>query len=349
MLLGSWDLFTSAHKDCPMPQGTEPLTPGLPSPYSPAFAVDHVTGKDKQLDFCWDPWQRCLQTTNGYLSDSRACASNCSVAALATSSLVGRFWWRLHASPGQSHGIGEEDLLDSGLPKHQVPGWLWGCPRLRVPASGWPLTAPVSSPSLNYPIRSPFLSSRSDRTADLPPAVAAMALLCHPIPGLPCVTPGAGSRCPPGVAEQFAITEATLSAWSSQDAEELRPEDSPRDPVPLQDLESSYLPDSLLSGPLPDDSLLAFSSAGLSPDGWPSPQEPPATLLAFSSPGLSPDGWPSPEEPPITAASLQHPSPEQQQRRRLPGGPGPEGQDPLQGSLPSVDSGSLSEDEVFYN
>ncbi|KFO19140.1 Protein FAM131C [Fukomys damarensis] len=223
-----------------MPQGTEPLTPGLPSPYSPAFAVDHVTGKDKQLDFCWDPWQRCLQTTNGYLSDSRACASNCSVAALATSSLV-------------------------------------------------------------------------------------------------------------GVAEQFAITEATLSAWSSQDAEELRPEDSPRDPVPLQDLESSYLPDSLLSGPLPDDSLLAFSSAGLSPDGWPSPQEPPATLLAFSSPGLSPDGWPSPEEPPITAASLQHPSPEQQQRRRLPGGPGPEGQDPLQGSLPSVDSGSLSEDEVFYN
>ncbi|XP_023601710.1 protein FAM131C [Myotis lucifugus] len=94
------------------------------------------------------------------------------------------------------------------------------------------------------------------------------------------------------------------------------------------DLDSSYLPDSLLSGPSQDDSL-----------------------LAFSSPGLSPDGGPSPEEPPITAAAPQPPSPEQQHRPRLPGGPGPEGGSCLQGSLPSVDSGSLSEeeDEVFYN
>lgn len=34
--------------------------------------------------------QRCFQTTNGYLSDSRSCSSNYNVAALATSSLVGR-------------------------------------------------------------------------------------------------------------------------------------------------------------------------------------------------------------------------------------------------------------------
>lgn len=33
--------------------------------------------------------QRCFQTTNGHLSDSRSCSSNYSVAALATSSLVG--------------------------------------------------------------------------------------------------------------------------------------------------------------------------------------------------------------------------------------------------------------------
>lgn len=94
------------------------------------------------------------------------------------------------------------------------------------------------------------------------------------------------------------------------------------------DLDSVYLRDSLLSGPSQDDSL-----------------------LAFSSPGLSPDGWPSPEEPPIAAAALRPPSPEQQHRPRLPGGPGPEGGACLQGSLPSVDSGSLSEeeDEVFYN
>ena len=36
--------------------------------------------------------QRCFQTTNGYLSNSRSCSSNYSVAALATSSLVGELW-----------------------------------------------------------------------------------------------------------------------------------------------------------------------------------------------------------------------------------------------------------------
>lgn len=95
------------------------------------------------------------------------------------------------------------------------------------------------------------------------------------------------------------------------------------------DLESVYLQDSLLSGPSQDDSL-----------------------LAFSSPGLSPDGWPSPDEPPITpAVGAQPPSPEPQQGQQLPRGPGPEGGARLQGSLPSVDSISLSEeeDEVFYN
>ncbi|XP_035583110.1 protein FAM131C isoform X4 [Zalophus californianus] len=213
------DLFTSAHKDCPMPQGTDPLNPDLTSSHPPTVAPDHVTGKDKQMDFCWDPWQRCFQTTNGYLSDSRSCSSNYNVAALATSSLV-------------------------------------------------------------------------------------------------------------GVAEQFAITEATLSAWSSLDDEELHLENGPQDMVQLQDLESVYLQDSLLSGPSQDDSL-----------------------LAFSSPGLSPDGWPSPDEPPITAVGPQPPSPEQQHRLQLPRGLGPEGGAHLQGSLPSVDSISLPEegDEVFYN
>lgn len=87
----------------------------------------------------------------------------------------------------------------------------------------------------------------------------------------------------------------------------------------ILDLESIYLQDSLLSGPSQDDSLLACS------------------------PGLTlDDGWPSPEEPP---------SPTQQHRQRLPGAQGPDGGAHLHGSLPSVDSGSLSEeeDEVFYN
>lgn len=42
--------------------------------------------------------QRCFQT-NGYLSDSRSCSSNYNVAALATSSLVGR-WQLLSPSLG---------------------------------------------------------------------------------------------------------------------------------------------------------------------------------------------------------------------------------------------------------
>lgn len=39
---------------------------------------------------------------------------------------------------------------------------------------------------------------------------------------------------PTGVAEQFAITEATLSAWSSLDDEELHPDNSPQDIAQLQ-------------------------------------------------------------------------------------------------------------------
>lgn len=94
---------------------------------------------------------------------------------------------------------------------------------------------------------------------------------------------------------------------------------SPVPPFGVLDLESIYLQDSLLSGPSQDDSLLACS------------------------PGLTlDDGWPSPEEPP---------GPAQKHRQRLPGAQGPEGGAHLHGSLPSVDSGSLSEDEdeVFYN
>lgn len=85
------------------------------------------------------------------------------------------------------------------------------------------------------------------------------------------------------------------------------------------DLGSIYLQDSLLSGPSLDDSLLACSPAFTLDDGWPSPEEPP--------------------------------SPTQQHRKRLPGAQGPDGGPRLRGSLPSVDSGPLSEeeDEVFYN
>ncbi|EAW51767.1 chromosome 1 open reading frame 117, isoform CRA_a, partial [Homo sapiens] len=128
-----------------------------------------------------------------------------------------------------------------------------------------------------------------------------------------------------GVAEQFAITEATLSAWSSLDEEELHPENSPQGIVQLQDLESIYLQDSLPSGPSQDDSL-----------------------QAFSSPSPSPDSCPSPEEPPSTAGIPQPPSPELQHRRRLPGAQGPEAQaylDPGVQGRASLDPSEMEHEE----
>lgn len=267
-----------------MPPGTGPLSP-LPSSRPPTFIPDYVTGKDKQMDFCWDPWQRCFQTTNGYLSDSRSCSSSYHVAALATSSLVG-------VVQSIKDHITKPTAMARGRVAHLIEWKGW-----RAQRAGWELSP-----------------AEDEHYCRLPDELRE-------------------ARFAAGVAEQFAITEATLSAWSSLDdaelhPEELHPENSPQDVIQLQDLDSIYLQDSLPSGPSQDDSL-----------------------LAFSSPGLSPDGWPSPEEPPITAAGPQAPSPEQQHRPRLPGGPGSEGGACLQVSLPSVDSGSLSEeeDEVFYN
>ncbi|XP_004272490.1 protein FAM131C isoform X1 [Orcinus orca] len=271
----SRDLLTSTHKDCPMPQGTAPLSPDSPSSRPPIVAPDHVIGKDKQMDFCWDPWQRCFQTTNGYLSDSRSCSSNYNVAALATSSLVG-------VVQSIKDHITKPTAMARGRVAHLIEWKGWSAQR-----SGWELS-----------------TAEDEHYCCLPDELRE-------------------ARFAAGVAEQFAITEATLSAWSSLDDEELPPENSPQDVIQLQDLESIYLQDSLLSVPSQDDSLLAFSS---------------------------PDGWPSSDEPPTIASGPQPPSPEQQRWQRLLGAPGPEGGARLQGSLPSVDSGSLSEeDEVFYN
>nr|XP_037840642.1 protein FAM131C [Chlorocebus sabaeus] len=128
----SRDLFTSAHKDCPMPQGTDPLNPDLPSGCTPIVAVDHVPGKDKQMDFCWDPWQRCFQTTNGYLSDSRSCRSNYNVAALATSSLVGvvqSIKDHITKPTAMARGHGPPHRVEgAGVPSGQAGS----CPQLRT-------------------------------------------------------------------------------------------------------------------------------------------------------------------------------------------------------------------------
>uniref|UniRef100_A0A8I3MYL4 Family with sequence similarity 131 member C n=1 Tax=Canis lupus familiaris TaxID=9615 RepID=A0A8I3MYL4_CANLF len=182
----SRDLFTSAHKDCPMPQGTDPLNPDLPSGHHPTIAPDHVTGKDKQMDFCWDPWQRCFQTTNGYLSDSRSCSSNYNVAALATSSLVG-------VVQSIKDHITKPTAMARGRVAHLIEWKGW-----RAQRSGWELSP-----------------ADDEHYCCLPDELRE-------------------ARFAAGVAEQFAITEATLSAWSSLDDEELHPENSPQDIVQLQ-------------------------------------------------------------------------------------------------------------------
>ncbi|XP_021016195.1 protein FAM131C isoform X2 [Mus caroli] len=255
----SRDLFTSAHKTSPRPQGTDLLNRDLPSSHSPAIVPDHVAGK------------RCFQTTNGYISDSRACPSNYSVAALATSSLVG-------VVQSIKDHITKPTAMARGRVAHLIEWKGWSAQQ-----SGWELSP-----------------AEDEHYCCLPDELRE-------------------ARFAAGVAEQFAITEATLSAWSSLDDEELQPEDSTQGAFQLQDLESIYFQDSLLSGPSQDDSLLACS------------------------PGLTlNDVWPSPEEPPSST---------QQHRQRLPGAQGLDDRAHLHGSLPSVDSGSLSEeeDEVFYN
>ncbi|KAG5214419.1 hypothetical protein R6Z07M_003569 [Ovis aries] len=260
----SRDLLTSAHKDCPMPQGMAPQNPDLPS----IVASDRVTGKDKQMGFCWDPWQKCFQTANGYLSDSRSCSSSYSVAALATSSLVGV------VQSIRDH-ITKPTAMARGRVAHLIEWKGWSAQR-----AGWEL--PPADDDEHY-------SRLPDELRE--------------------------ARFAAGVAEQFAITEATLSAWSSLDDGELGPESSPADVLQLQDLGSVCLQDSLLSVHSQDDRLLAFSS---------------------------PDGWPSPDEPP---------SPGRQLRRRLPGALGPEAGAGPQGPLRSGDGGlpCEEEDEVFYN
>ncbi|XP_069435407.1 protein FAM131C isoform X2 [Ovis canadensis] len=260
----SRDLLTSAHKDCPMPQGTAPLNPDLPS----IVASDRVTGKDKQMGFCWDPWQKCFQTANGYLSDSRSCSSSYSVAALATSSLVGV------VQSIRDH-ITKPTAMARGRVAHLIEWKGWSAQR-----AGWELPP----------------ADDDERYSRLPDELRE-------------------ARFAAGVAEQFAITEATLSAWSSLDDGELGPESSPADVLQLQDLGSVCLQDSLLSVHSQDDRLLAFSSL---------------------------DGWPSPDEPP---------SPGRQLRPRLPGALGPEAGAGLQGPLRSGDGGlpCEEEDEVFYN
>ncbi|XP_038232920.1 protein FAM131C isoform X3 [Dermochelys coriacea] len=158
------------------------------------------------------------------------------------------------------------------------------------------------------------------------------------------------ARFAAGVAEQFAITEATLSAWSSLDDEEMNYGGSSQEIVQLQDLESIYLQEKLLlspqviSSPNLEGSLpTCSSSTHTSPIPWGH-----SGVDRWNSthpfPGALPCGSPQ-------TGSSEADSSEKEQACV---GRGQEGmtsvrQKRLSNSLHDVDSSSLSEDEVFYN
>uniref|UniRef100_A0A8D0GB15 Family with sequence similarity 131 member C n=1 Tax=Sphenodon punctatus TaxID=8508 RepID=A0A8D0GB15_SPHPU len=136
------------------------------------------------------------------------------------------------------------------------------------------------------------------------------------------------ARFAAGVAEQFAITEATLSAWSSLDDEELNFEGSSQDVVQLQDLESIYLQEKLLPSPQ------ARSSPNQ--DGSLQPHYPSSRASPMMAGPPHPGEWGPPADSSEPAKGGQENSASTWRQQ-------------LNNSLHYVDSSSLSEDEVFYN
>ncbi|XP_067422330.1 protein FAM131C isoform X1 [Emydura macquarii macquarii] len=158
------------------------------------------------------------------------------------------------------------------------------------------------------------------------------------------------ARFAAGVAEQFAITEATLSTWSSLDDGEMDYGGSFQEILQLQDLETVYLQEKLLlrpqliSNPNLEGSLPAHSS---STHTSPTPQVQPG-VDKWNSAHLFPG--PPPCDSPWTGSSQA----DSLEKEPACVGGEQEGltsvrQKRLSNSLHYVDSSSLSEDEVFYN
>ncbi|KAM8927949.1 protein FAM131C isoform 2-T2 [Pelodytes ibericus] len=156
------------------------------------------------------------------------------------------------------------------------------------------------------------------------------------------------ARFAAGVAEQFAITEATLSAWSSLDDDEMHYGLGSQDVHQIQDLESLYLQGRLLSyahGACRSD--LGGSLPGLSYSS--------AVSLAVAPQQLLPaEAWDVSEGPPAQCPLFNGAQSSSSDNSKAPatgeGDTAPEFCKPrLNCSLHYVDSSSLSEDEVFYN
>lgn len=160
------------------------------------------------------------------------------------------------------------------------------------------------------------------------------------------------ARFAAGVAEQFAVTEATLSAWSSLEDEEVHYGNGSQEVIQLQDLESLYLQGRLLSfphgpgGSILDGSLQPYNGSALtSPartyqylraENWAANGALPAETVGSSPPTGDSRTNSSERQEPISAGERKGVA--FSANRQL-----------LNSSIHYVDSSSLSEDEVFYN
>ncbi|XP_073426331.1 protein FAM131C isoform X2 [Dendrobates tinctorius] len=158
------------------------------------------------------------------------------------------------------------------------------------------------------------------------------------------------ARFAAGVAEQFAITEATLSAWSSLDDEEMHYGLGSQEVRQLQDLEGLYLQRQLLSytpggcgsdlgGSLPG---LSYSSAVSLAAA--SQQVPPMERWDVSKPRSHQSMFSGP-----LLGGARSSSSDNSKAVAPPEGESATCKPRLNSSLHYVDSSSISEDEVFYN
>ncbi|KAG6929942.1 family with sequence similarity 131 member C, partial [Chelydra serpentina] len=86
----SQEFFTRAQKEYSIASHPQcPPSTHHDSQQVPTAALEKDNSKENQMDFCWDPLQKCFKTSSGVLSDSKSGSSGYNVTALATSSLVG--------------------------------------------------------------------------------------------------------------------------------------------------------------------------------------------------------------------------------------------------------------------
>ncbi|CAM4671557.1 unnamed protein product [Caretta caretta] len=276
----SQEFFTSAQKEYSIASHLQcPPSTHRDSQQVPAAALEKDNSKENQMDFCWDPLQKCFKTSSGILSNSKSGSSGYNITALATSSLVGL------VQTIKDH-ITKPTAMARGRVAHLIEWKGWSAPQ--VGCEPWLM-------------EEEHYSYLTDELRE--------------------------ARFAAGVAEQFAITEATLSAWSSLDDEEMNYGGSSQEIVQLQDLESIYLQEKLL----------------LSPQVISSPNLEGSLPACSSSTHTSPIPW---------TGSSQADSSEKEQAcvGRRQEGMTSACQKWLSNSLHDVDSSSLSEeDEVFYN